>query len=139
MILKPRFLDFTLDKERRKFMINMKILRHEINNIIPQDDLKWNETEQRFCILSDEEINILMQAWLERLTKNKSKEEIEKLQEEIEFNTDEMYKTAEKFIRWAENKRTGNILLEKILNGTIGMFMNPENEEPFFYSKDMDE
>jgi hypothetical protein len=86
------------------------------NTVIPYDDLQWNESEGRFAALSDEELDKILTTCLEG-----------------NVDSDE---SAMVVVRWAEHIRTGNAILQGILNGRLGITMLDGMDEPGFWDKE---
>ena len=87
----------------------------KLNTVIPHDDLQWNETEGRFATFSDEELEKILMACMEGDTDSE--------------------KSSRAVVRWAEEIRTGSLILKSLLNGRLGVTMLEGMDEPKFWDK----
>jgi hypothetical protein len=83
-----------------------------INKLIPADDLHWNEDENKYVAVSQEEIDEIILKCVEQETS-----ELEDIM---------------KMINWAVLVNVGNILLKNFLSGRVGLVGFNENDEPCF-------
>jgi hypothetical protein len=87
-----------------------------IYDLIKKDDLYWSDSDQKYVVLSEEEILKIL---------------------EILFsdpNTPNNKEVAEKAIRWAEQVRTDHLLLQGILSGRVLMKIEHVDDEILFAS-----
>jgi hypothetical protein len=83
-----------------------------LSEIIQTDDLHWNRTEKRFVSLSEEELDKIVMACVT-----------------CGIEDDDLII---KMVRWAEEIRTGNLLLKGVLEDRLGILFKEENEPSFF-------
>lgn len=86
-----------------------------INQLIAADDLHWDEDEQRYILLSSDEINQIIASAHEQA-----------------FDEDETLD----LVRWAEHARACSLALKNFLQGTIGV-SKIINHEPHWYPKEI--
>ena len=86
-----------------------------INNIIPADDLHWDEDEKRYASLSGDE----------------TQEIISKC---IEFGMTDL-NDVYKFVQWCGYVRVGQILMKNFLSGSLSVNGFDEEGMPFFGPK----
>lgn len=82
-----------------------------INNIIPADDLHWDEFEKKYVSLSAEETQEIIQACLSQGMKDLK----------------EIYKV----VSWCGEVRVGQLLWKNFLSGTV-MISGFDSNEPMF-------
>ena len=85
----------------------------ELNNLLPFDELHWNEEEGKFVALSEEKMDALIDKCLES--------GVEDLSEVL------------KVIRWAEKITVGQILLKRLIRGEIVVGTSDEDDIPRFH------
>lgn len=86
-----------------------------INNIIPADDLHWDEEDKRYVSLSSEE----------------TQEIITRCIEEGMTDLQDVYK----FVQWCGFVRVGQILMKNFLSGSLSVSGFDEENMPFFGTK----
>lgn len=86
--------------------------KYILNNILPADDLHWDELEKKYVSLSSEEIQEIIMTCM--------KQDIMDLKE--------IYKV----VSWCGEIRVGNLLWKNLLLGTIKISGFSENGEPMF-------
>jgi hypothetical protein len=85
--------------------------KHLINNIVPADDLHWDESENRYVSLSEDETKKIINACIEQgMTE-----------------LDDVFKV----VSWCGNVRIGNLLWKNFLLGSVKI-AGFEGEEPLF-------
>lgn len=87
-----------------------------VNKLIPADDLHWSETDGKYVILSGDEIDGILIACCE--------------------NGIEDFDEMMKMIRWAEQIRTGNKLLDQFIKKNLAVTKIEPDGEPHFVRKD---
>jgi hypothetical protein len=80
-----------------------------ISEIIRTDDLHWNSEEKRFVALSEEELDKIISTCV--LSGIDDDDKIEQM------------------VRWAEKARTGQLLLEGIIDGRLGIRLDKDEPE----------
>lgn len=78
------------------------------------DDLHWDENDKKFVALSEEEMETILMV--------SAKSGLDMDDEEVVMGV----------IRWAEHVRVGNILLRRVLDGSLAIGYVPGMEEPCF-------
>ena len=86
----------------------------EAHKLIPADDLHWNEEEQKRVLLSDEEIQKIVETCVEC---------------GMAGELDDIMIV----VKWAEHVKSGNILLNGILGGRLGVFATEGMYEPSIF------
>jgi len=90
----------------------MSNYQYILNNIIPADDLFWDEIEKKYVALSKEETeDIILSCMRENFD-----------------NFEDIYK----MINWCAKIRIGNILWKNFISGSIGINDFDTEEEPMF-------
>jgi len=89
--------------------------KHIINNLIPADDLHWDEEDQRYVSLSSEETQEIINRCIE--------EGMQDLQD--------VYK----FVQWCGFVRVGEILMKNFLSGSLSVSGFDEEGMPYFGAK----
>jgi hypothetical protein len=85
-----------------------------VNKIIPADDLYWDDTENKFIALSDDDIDSIITACVD----NSITEESEILA----------------VMNWCTNVRVGQLLMKNFLGGSIAIQTIDNDGEPVFVS-----
>ena len=89
--------------------------KYILNNLIPADDLHWDEFQNRYVSLSDDETNKIVSTCLENgIT-------------ELEDVT--------KVVNWCGTIRIGQILWKNFIMGSVDICGFDENGEPIFSTK----
>jgi hypothetical protein len=83
-----------------------------LNKLIPADDLHWDEAEQKYIALSQDEVADIINATLE----NGFEEEEDII----------------KVLNWATGVKVGDILLKNLLNGQLSISDFDDDGEPLF-------
>lgn len=86
--------------------------KHIINNLIPADDLHWDEIENKYVSLSSEE----------------TQEIITKCVENGIDNISDVYK----FVQWCGYIRVGQILLKNFMSGSLSVSGFDSEDTPYF-------
>lgn len=97
--------------------------REMVHRLIPADDLHWNEEEEKRILLSNEEIRKLVEACVKC-----------GLSDGVDGTDEEGTNRIMSVIRWAEQIKSGNILLNGLLAGRLGVATDESNSEPIFFS-----
>lgn len=87
-----------------------------INNLIPADDLHWDEEEGKYVSLSGEETQDIIQKCLEN------------------GMTD--FEDVYKFVQWCGYVRVGQILMKNFLSGSLNVKGFDSEDAPYFSPKD---
>jgi hypothetical protein len=88
-----------------------------VNELIPADSLHWSEDDGKFVVLSGKEIDKILIACYQ--------------------NGMEDFDEMMKMIRWAEQIRTGNKLLNEFIKQNVAVTIIDEDGEPHFVRKDL--
>lgn len=85
-----------------------------VNKIIPADDLYWDDTENKFIALSDNDINDIISACMDNA-----------ITEEPGILS---------VLNWCTSVRVGQLLMKNFLSGNIAIQTIDEEGEPVFIS-----
>lgn len=88
------------------------IYKKTINNLIAADDLHWNEDEQKYVALSNEELDQILVNCIEGGI----------------YEEDAIMK----IINWSTQVKVGQILLNNFIKKQIKIVALDENNEPYF-------
>ena len=86
--------------------------KYLINNIIPADDLHWDEIENKYVSLSEKETQEIVAACISHGMKD----------------VNDVFKV----VHWCGSVRVGQILWRNFLQGSVGICGFDENNEPLF-------
>lgn len=89
--------------------------KHILNNLIPADDLHWDEDQRKYVSLSEEETKKIVLACL-----NQGMTELT-----------EVFKV----VSWCGQVRIGQILWKNFMMGSVDICGFDENDEPLFTKK----
>jgi hypothetical protein len=88
---------------------------HILNNLIPADDLHWDDNQKRYVSLSDEETNQIVSACL-----NQGMSELDDVL---------------KVVAWCGHVRIGQILFKNFIMGSVEICGFDVDGEPMFTKK----
>ena len=90
-----------------------------LNNLIPADDLHWDEEEKRYVSLSKEETEEIILCCISQGIAD--------------------FDNIVKVVNWYGGLRVGNLLLKNMLSGSIKVVGFDEENEPLFAAKEAED
>jgi len=87
-------------------------------NLIKKDDLCWNESDQKYVPLSEDEIDKILESLYG--------DGITPVEVEVAIRA----------VRWAEKARLEHLFLQGVLSGRLRMYLPEDEEEEFIFYED---